>query len=79
MCEGMPDQSSAGKVVLHVQVVATDVDIDRLNELYAEEKRIMVVRMDVTDPEEVDRVVTRVGIMHAQHVCSSILSMVQAG
>ena len=42
------------------QVIATDVDEDGLHAMHAQESRLMVLHMDVTDAAEVDKVVTKV-------------------
>ena len=45
---------------MHGQVVATDVDEDGLRAMHKQESRLTVLRMDVTDAAEVDKVVTKV-------------------
>ena len=45
---------------LQGQVVATDVDEHGLRAMHAQDSRLMVLRLDVTDAAEVDKVVTKV-------------------
>jgi NADP-dependent 3-hydroxy acid dehydrogenase YdfG len=58
--EGYAMLRCSQNITLHWQVVATDHDEDGLRTLHDQEKRLMVLHMDVTDAAEVDKVVTKV-------------------